>query len=56
MTVNNRLTNEEVNILPAYEYSGVPAALYSRLLTEISNRIYFDANVNHAGYWFRQVG
>jgi hypothetical protein len=39
-----------------YEYSGVPAAVYHGLLKATSSGIYFNAHVNEAGYWFRQVG
>jgi hypothetical protein len=39
-----------------YEYSGVPISVYQKLLRATSSGIYFNAHVNEAGYWFRQVG
>jgi hypothetical protein len=39
-----------------YEYSGVPVSVYRALLTATSSGVYFNAHVNEAGYWFRQVG
>lgn len=38
-----------------YQYSGVPASVYSGLMSASSHGSYFDAHVKKAGYSFRKV-
>ena len=38
-----------------YQYSGVPAPVYSGLMSASSHGSYFDAHVKKAGYSFRKV-
>jgi hypothetical protein len=39
-----------------YQYSGVPEAVYSGLMSASSHGSYFDSHIKKAGYPYRKVG